>query len=60
MEFDFIMIAPLLSYFSVISSLSLYMEYLFCGGFQRPPIDGRSTASCDFGALTEGDALIFL
>ena len=24
----------------------------FFGGFQCPPVDGWSTASCDFGALT--------
>ena len=55
MEFDFIMIAPLvLSHCS--ASLPLDMEYLFFffGGFQCPPVDGCS-ASCSFGALTGGD-----
>ena len=36
------------------SSLSLEAGYLF-DGFQHPPVDGRSTDSCDFGALTEGE-----
>ena len=27
----------------------------FLGGFQHPPGDGCSTASCDFGALAGGD-----
>ena len=27
----------------------------FCGEFQHPPVNGCSTASCDFGALAEGD-----
>ena len=34
-----------------MASLSLDVEYLFVG-FQRPPVDGCSTAGCSFGALT--------
>ena len=29
---------------------------LFFGGFQYPPVEGCSTANCDFGALPGGDA----
>ena len=36
------------------SSLSLDVEHLFFGGLQHPPIDGCSTASCNFGALIGG------
>ena len=57
MRFDFIVIAPLLPY-PEASSLSLDMGYLF-DGFQHPPVDGCSTASCDFGALARGDEHIF-
>ena len=28
---------------------------IFYCGFQYPPVNGRSTASCDFGVLTGGD-----
>ena len=54
MGFDFIMIVPLL--------LSLCSFFVFghvvplFGGFQCSPIDGCSTASCNFGALAGGDA----
>ena len=37
------------------SSLSLDVGYHFSGRFQHPPVNGCSTASCDFGALTGGD-----
>ena len=37
------------------SSLSLDVGYLSFGGFQNPPVDGCSTASCNFGALAGGD-----
>ena len=57
MRFDFIVIVPLLPY-PAASSLSLDMGYLF-DGFQHPPVDGCSTASCDFGALARGDEHIF-
>ena len=39
---------------AVTSSLSLDVGCLFFGGFQHPPVDGCSTAHCNFGALTEG------
>ena len=49
MGFDFIVIAPLLpsccSFFFVFGH-----EVSFVGGFQCPPVDGYSTASCNFGA----------
>ena len=35
--------------------LCLRMWGVFFGRFQRPPVDGCSTASCDFGVLTGGD-----
>ena len=31
----------------------------FFGGFQYPPVDNCSIASCNFGALTGGDELMF-
>ena len=37
------------------SALSLDVGYLFLGGFQHPPVDGFSAASCDFGVLTGED-----
>ena len=38
------------------SSLSLNTGYLFWGeGFQHPPVDGCSTARCNFGVLTGED-----
>ena len=43
----------------VASSLSLDMEYLFfflIDGFQHPPVDCCSTASCDFVPLQEMSA----
>ena len=39
------------------SSLSLDAGYLFFGGLQYLPVNGCSTASCSFGALTGGDEL---
>ena len=57
MEFDFIMIAPLLSFLCGLFFV-FRCGVSFCGGFQWPPIDGRSTAGCDFNALTEEVALI--
>ena len=58
MGFDFIVIVPLLlsccSFFYIFGrGVSLF------GGFQCPPVDGWSTASCDFGALTGGDECMF-
>ena len=35
--------------------LCLCMGAMFFGGFQCPPVDGCSTPSCDFGALTGED-----
>ena len=52
--FDFIMIAPLLPS-SAASPLSLDGGVSFFGGFQHVPVDGFSTASCNFGALAGGD-----
>jgi len=54
MGFDFIVIAPLLpsccSFFFVFGH-----EVSFVGGFQCPPVDGYSTASCNFGVLAGVD-----
>ena len=51
---EFIMIVPLLRY-----CCSFFFVFgcgvSFFDGFQHPPIDGCSTVSCDFGALTGGD-----
>ena len=53
MGFDFIMIALLLQsccgFFFVFGC-----RVSFLGRFQSPPVDGCSTASCDFGALAGG------
>ena len=38
------------------SDLSLDVGSLFLGGFQHPPVDGCSAASCDFGVLAGEDA----
>ena len=54
MEFDFIMIVPLLP-FAGASSSSLDLGYNLFGGFQHPPVDGCSTTSCDLGVLAGGD-----
>ena len=35
--------------------LCLWMWGIFFGGFQCPPVDGCSAASCAFGALEDGD-----
>ena len=43
------------SYHLVASRLSLDMGYLFFGGFQHPPMDGCSAASCNFGVLAGAD-----
>ena len=39
---------------TVVSSLSLEVEYLF-GGFQFSPFNGCSTTSCNFGTIIRGD-----
>ena len=53
-EFDFVMIAPLLP-----SCCSFFFVFghgvSFLGGFQHSPIDNCSIASCCFGALAGGD-----
>ena len=53
MRLEFIMIVPLrpsrCSFFVFGYGVSLF------GGFQCPPVDGCSTASCDFVALAGGD-----
>ena len=41
------------------SPLSLDMECLFFSGFQHPLVNGCSTASCNFGALSRGDEHTF-
>ena len=51
---DFILFVPLLP-----SHCSFFFVFgcgvSFLGGFQHPPVDGYSTASYNFGALTGGD-----
>ena len=37
--------------------LCLWTWSIFFGGFQWPPVDSRSIASCDFGVLAGGDEL---
>ena len=58
MGFVFIVIAPLL-----LSSCSFFfvfgLKLSFFGGFQHPPVDGCSIASCNFGALIGGDECMF-
>ena len=59
MGFDFIMIAHhLLSCCGFFFVFGCGVSY-FCG-FQCPPVDGCSTASCNFGVLTGGDECIIL
>lgn len=53
MRFNFIVIASLLP--TCCSFLVFGRGVSFCGRFQRPPINGCSTAICNFGALTRGD-----
>ena len=54
MGFEFITIT--LPYcLAAASSLSLDMGHIFFGGLQHPPVNGCSTASCNFGALAGGD-----
>ena len=54
MEFDFIVIVLLL--LSPCSSFFVFGRGVFLfDGFQCPPVDGCSTASCNLGALTGGD-----
>ena len=54
MEFDFIIIAPFLP-----SRCGLFFIFghgvSFFGVFQHPPVNGCSTASCNFGAFAGGD-----
>ena len=58
MGFDFIMIAPLLPS-NCCFSLVLGCGLSFLGGRQHPPVNGCSTAGCDFGVLTGEDELMF-
>ena len=58
MEFDFIMIAPLLPSRCCFSFV-LGCGVSFLGGCQHPPVNGCSTAGCDFGVLTREDELMF-
>ena len=53
MGFDFIMIVPLL--LSCCSFFFVFGHGVFFDGFQHSPVNGCSTASCDFGALAGGD-----
>ena len=58
MGFVFIMIVPCLpshsSFFFVFGH-----EGSFFGGFQHPPADGCSTASCNFSVLAEDECMCF-
>ena len=58
MEFDFIIIVPFLP-----SRCGFFFIFghgvSFFGVFQHPPVNGCSTASGDFGALTEEDCTSF-
>ena len=51
MEFDFNMIALLQLSCCGFSFVLGHRMSLF-GGFPHPPVDGCTTASCDFGVLT--------
>ena len=42
----------------MVSPLSLDVGYLFFAGFQCLPVDGCSTASCNFGAVEE-DIMVY-
>ena len=59
MRFDFIMIVSLLqscwSYFFVVGHGICLFD-----GFQHPPVNGCSTASCSSGALAGGDEHVSL
>ena len=50
---NFTVIAPFHCGFSFVFGRGVS----FFDGFQRPPVSGCSTASCDFGALAGGDEL---
>ena len=52
--FDCNVIVPLLLLFAA-SPLCLDTGMFFFGGFQHPPVDGCSTARCDFGVLIGED-----
>lgn len=54
MRFDFIMISP--PYHPPAAPLFVFGHGVsLFGGFACPPVDGLSTASCDFSALTGRD-----
>ena len=59
MGFGFIVIVALLPSLSAASSLSFRVGYLFFVGFQHAPVNGGSTASCDFGALSGDEHMSF-
>ena len=58
MGFDFIIIVPFLP-----SRCGFFFVFghgvSFLGVFQHPPVNGCSTASCDFGALTGDECMPF-
>ena len=53
MRFNFIVIVPLLPSRCGFSVFGHGVSFL--GRFQCPPVNGHSTASCDFDALAGGD-----
>ena len=56
MRFEFIVIVPLLPLLGAPSSSFVFgLGISFFGGFQCPPDNGCSTASCNFGVLTGED-----
>ena len=57
MGFGFIVIVPLLPSFSSFFVFRSGMS--FSVGFQHPPVNGCSTASCDFGALSGDEHMSF-
>ena len=58
MKFDFNVIAPLLT---ILLRLLLcpWIWGIFFGGFQHPPVDDCSAASCDFGVLVGDEHMSF-
>ena len=60
MEFDFIVITPLLpSCCSFCLVFGHEVSFFFFGEFQCPAVNGYSTASCNFGALTGDEHMSF-
>jgi len=54
-ELDLILLWWRPSYYLTEASSCVLMGVYFFGGFQRPSVNGCSTASCDFGVLTGGN-----